>query len=84
MSKIKDKAIVHFWALRVSTLTTDLARKLESVLDKLPGVETFTITLETQELYISFDQNRLDFETLIREMAGAGCCMRDISAAVLL
>jgi len=78
------KAIVHLWALRVSTLTADLARKLEPVLRNLPGVEAFSIDLETQELHIRFDQNRLDFETLVREMAGAGCFMHDISAAVLL
>lgn len=84
MLKIEDKTIVHLWALRVSTLTADTARKLEPVLNNLPGVEAFTIVLETQELHIHFDQNRLDFETLVREMTQAGCPMRDISAAVLL
>jgi copper chaperone CopZ len=84
MLKIKDKVIVQLWALRVSTLTTDTARKLESVLNNLPGVEAFTITLETQELHIVFDQNRLDVRTLVGEMAGAGCSLRDMSAALLL
>ena len=84
MLKIKDKAIVQLWGLRVSTLTADTARKLETVLSNLPGVEAFIITLETQELHIVFDQNRLDFETLMRTMAQAGCSLRDMSAAVLL
>lgn len=84
MSTIEDKAIGYLWALRVSPLTTDLARKLEAVLNNLPGVEAFSIILETKELHIRFDQNRLDFETLVREMAGAGCFIRDMSAALLL
>jgi hypothetical protein len=85
MSTIEDEAIIHhLWALRVSTLTTDLARNLEAVLSNLPGVEAFSIILETQELHIRFDQNRLDFETLLRELAGAGCFIRDMSAALLL
>lgn len=84
MLKIKDKVIVQLWALRVSTLTTDTARKLETVLSNLPGVEAFTITLEIQELHIVFDQNRLDVRTLIGEMAEAGCSIRDMSAALLL
>jgi hypothetical protein len=84
MLKIEDKDIVQFWALRILTLTVDTAQKLEAILDNLPGVEAFTIILETQELRIVFDQNRLEFNTLIRKMAGAGCPMSDISAAVLL
>jgi hypothetical protein len=53
MSTIEDEAIIHhLWALRVSTLTTDLARNLEAVLSNLPGVEAFSIILETQELHI--------------------------------
>jgi hypothetical protein len=84
MLTIEDKAIVHFWALRVSTLTADIARKLETVLSNLPGVEIFAIVLETQELHIQFDKNRLDFGTLVRELARAGCSMRDMSAALLL
>jgi hypothetical protein len=84
MFMIEDKAIADLWALRVSTLTADTARKLESVLNNLPGDEAFTIVLETQELHIQFDQNRLDFETLLRELAGAGCSIGDMSAALLL
>jgi hypothetical protein len=84
MLKIEDKVVVQLWALRVSSLTTDTARRLEKVLSNLPGVVTFTIILETQELRILFDQNRLDFETLVRNMARAGCFLRDISAALLL
>jgi hypothetical protein len=84
MLTIEDKAIVHLWALRVSTLTADIAQKLETVLNNLPGVEAFTIILETQELHIQFDQNRLDFKTLIQELAEAGCSMHDMSAALLL
>ena len=84
MSKIEDKAIVQLWALRVSTLTADTARKLETVLKGLPGVETFTIILESQELTILFNQNQLDVRTLVEEMAAAGCSIRDMSAALLL
>ena len=84
MLKIGDKAIAQLWALRVSTLSLDTAQKLEAVLNSLPGVEAFTITLETQELHILFNQNQLDFRTLVEEMAGAGCFLRDMSAALLL
>lgn len=84
MLKLKDKAVVHLWGLRVSTLTADTAQKLETVLSNLPGVETFTIIPETQELHIVFNQTRLDFETLLRNMARAGCYLRDMSAALLL
>lgn len=84
MLKIGDKVIVQLWALRVSTLTADTAQKLEVVLNSLSGVEEFTIILETQELHILFNQNQLDFRTLVEEMAGVGCFLRDISAALLL
>lgn len=84
MLKIKDKAIAQLWALRVSTLTADTAQNLETVLTNLPGVEEFTITLETQELHIVFDQKQLDVRTLVGEMTSAGCSLRNISAALLL
>ena len=84
MSTIEDKAIADMWALRVSTLTADTARNLESVLDKLPGVEAFTVDLEIQELHVRFDQNQLGFGTLLRELAGAGCSIRDMSAILLI
>lgn len=84
MLKVKDKTIAHLWGLRVSTLTANTAQKLETVLSNLPGVEAFTIIPETQELHIMFDQNRLNFQTLVWNMARAGCFLRDMSAALLL
>lgn len=72
-----------FRALHVPTLTAEIAKNLEAVLNNLSGVEQFAITLETQELYIIFDRNRLAFPTLVQEMARAGCFLRDINAALL-
>ncbi len=75
---------MEFKALRVPILTAEIAGNLEASLRNLPGVEQFAIILETQELHIIFDENRLGFQTLAQEMAKAGCSLRDIDAAVLL
>jgi copper chaperone CopZ len=75
---------MEFKALRVPALTEEVALDLEALLNTLPGVEQFTIRLETQELSIKFDENQLGFQTLAQEMATAGCPLRDINAALLL
>ncbi len=75
--------MMEFKALHISTLTEEIAKNLETLLSNLSGVEQFEITLESQELYIMFDEKRLGFQTLAREMASAGCCLRDINAALL-
>ena len=76
--------IMEFKALRVPALTRDVAVNLEMLLDNLPGVEQFTIAIETQELSIKFNERELGFQTLAQEMAKAGCSLRDIDAALLL
>ena len=76
--------MMNFKALRVPTLTEEMALRLENVLDELPGIEQFVIGLETRELDIIFDENLLGFPTLVKAMAGAGCSLRHIEAAVLL
>jgi hypothetical protein len=75
---------MEFKALRVPTLTEEVAVNLESLLSDLQGVKQFKITLDTQELYIMFDENQLGFQTLAQEMAKVGCPLRDIDAALLL
>lgn len=76
--------MMKFKALRVSALSEEVAVSLETVLDDLPGVEHLKIALETQELDIVFDENRLGFQALVREMAKAGCSLRHIDAALLV
>jgi len=75
---------MEFKALRVPALTADVAGELEKLLGDLSGVEQFTITLETQELSIKFDENQLRFQTLAQKMANVGCSLHDIDAALLL
>jgi hypothetical protein len=75
---------MEFKALHVHALTEEIATNLEALLSNLPGVEQFAITLETQELYIMFDENQIHFQTLAQKMAKAGCSLRDIDAALLL
>jgi hypothetical protein len=75
---------MEFKALHVHALTKEIAANLEALLSNLPGVEQFAITLETQELYIMFDENQIHFQTLAQKMAKAGCSLRDIDAALLL
>jgi len=83
MLRPKERAIVSFRAFHVPTLTTQIAANLEVILSNLPGVKRFTISLEQQELLITFDQRQLDFQILAREMARAGCFLRDINVALL-
>jgi len=75
---------MEFKALHVHALTEDVATNLQSLLSNLSGVEQFEITLETQELYILFDEDQIGFQTLAQKMAQAGCPLRDIDAALLL
>ncbi|MFQ5576761.1 MAG: hypothetical protein ACE5G8_07215 [Anaerolineae bacterium] len=75
---------MEFKALRVPTLTQEVADSLDRSLRTLPGVQKFAIILETQELYIMFDENQVGFQTLVQEMAKVGCSLRNIDAALLL
>lgn len=75
---------MEFKALRVPALTEEVATKLEHLLSNLAGVENFSITLDTQELNVTFDENQLSFRKLIQEMTAAGCSLRNIDAALLL
>ncbi len=76
--------MMEFKALHVPTLTEEVAGDLELLLNDLPGVEQFKITLETQELYIMFDDSHIEFQTLAQAMSKVGCSLRNINAAVLL
>lgn len=76
--------MMEFKVLRVSTLTEEVAGNLEALLSNLPGIEQFEIMLETKELSILFNENQLGFQTLTKELAKAGCSLRDIDAALLL
>ena len=74
--------MTEFKALRVPTLTKEVAARLEALLIDLPGIEQFTITLDTPALDIIFDEERLDFRVLVQELARAGCPLQSISAAL--
>jgi hypothetical protein len=75
---------MEFKALRIPALTEEVAEQLDAVLSDLSGVQKFSITLETQELYIMFDENQVGFQALVQEMAKVGCALRNIDAALLL
>lgn len=75
---------MEFKALRVSTLTEEVAGNLDQLFSNLNGVEHFTIKLDTQELHIVFDENQLSFRNLVQEMTKAGCSLQHIDAALLL
>ena len=75
--------MMEFTALRVSAFTEEVAEKLKALFSSLPGIEGFTFAIETQELRIIFDENRVDFRTLAQKMAKAGCPLRNIEAALL-
>ncbi len=75
---------MEFKALRVPALNKKVADELEHTLSELSGVKKFEITLETQELYIMFDENQVGFQTLAHEMAKVGCSLKNIDAALLL
>jgi hypothetical protein len=67
-------------ALNVPNLTHEVAHRLETSLGERPGVELLNILLDSQELYISFNERVLNLPTLARIMAEAGCPLRNISA----
>ena len=75
--------MMEFKALRVPTLTKEVATRLEARLIDLPGIKQFTITLDTPALDIVFDEEQLDFRILIQELAKAGCPLQSISAVLL-
>ena len=75
---------MEFKALHVNSLTDEVAENLEMLLGELSGIEEFTVTLETRELYIMFDEKLIRFQDLVEKMAQAGCPLRDIDAALLL
>jgi hypothetical protein len=75
---------MEFKALRISTLSDDVASRLEILFNELAGVEKFTIQLDTQELHIVFDEDQLSFRRLVQEMTKAGCSLQQIDAALLL
>ena len=75
---------MEFKALRVVALTEDVANNLEATLSNLSGVKKFAIAVETQELNIIFDEHQLSFRMLVKEMAKAGCPLKNIDAALLL
>ncbi|NJN95331.1 MAG: hypothetical protein HC875_15090 [Anaerolineales bacterium] len=75
---------MEFKALHIPTLTEDVAVKLEAGLKCLPGIRQLTITLETQEFDIVFDEDQVGFRTVAQEMEKAGCPLRGISAALFL
>ena len=75
--------MMKFTALRIPMLTEEVAVELKVLFSNLPGIEQFTLALEKHELHILFDESRLDFQTLAREMARVGCPLRNIEAALL-
>jgi hypothetical protein len=75
---------MEFKALRVPSLTEEVAKNLGHLLENLAGVHSYTITTDTQELRIVFDENQLGFKTLVQEMAEVGCSLQNIDAALLL
>lgn len=83
-SSAQGSSIMEFKALRAPALTEEVAIKLEARLNALPGVEQLIISLETQELHIVFDENRIGLRTLVQEMANAGCPLRNINAALFM
>ncbi len=74
--------MLEFQALRVSALTDEVATQLKKRLGELDGIEQFSITVERQELRIKFDDAKIDFQPLMKEMAKAGCSLKDIDAAL--
>ncbi len=75
---------MEFKALRIPALTEEVADNLTELLNELSGVEQFAVSLEKRELYVMFDENQLGFQTLVQEMARAGCSLHHIDAALLL
>ena len=75
--------MVEFKALRVPALTEDVASRLEFLFSQLAGVADYRIVVDSQTLEIRFDELVLDFQTLARELANAGCPLRNMNAALI-
>jgi hypothetical protein len=75
---------MEFKALRVPSLTEEVAKNLELLLENLIGVISYDIKTDTRELHIVFDEHQLGFKTLIQELAEVGCSLKNIDAALLL
>lgn len=75
---------MEFKALHIPTLTEEVAARLETGFRRLPGIQQFTITVETREFRIVFDENQVGFRTLVQELEKAGCPLRGISAALFI
>jgi len=75
---------MEFKALNVPALNEETAAKLDALFSTLSGIEQYTITVDTGELDIVFDENQLSFRALISEMTEAGCPLNHIDAALLL
>ena len=79
-----ENPTMEFKALNVPALNEETATKLDALFSTLSGIKQYTITVDTQELDIVFDENQLSFRALISEMTAAGCPLKHIDAAVLL
>lgn len=75
---------MEFKALHIPTLTEEVAAKLELELNRLPGIKQLTITLETREFDIIFDEDQVGFRTLAQQLEKAGCPLHGISAALFI
>ncbi len=74
---------MEFRVLHTTSMTEELARRLEALLSNLPGVQRFIIAVEKQEFCVVFDETQLGFRTLVHEISQAGCPLRNINAALL-
>ena len=72
---------MEFIALSAPMLTHQVADKLALLLEQLAGVEEFTISVETQQFRIVFDETELPFNILALSIADSGCPIQSISAA---
>ncbi len=75
--------MLEFEALHIPALTPEIASNLENSLRLLPGVENYRINVETRQVQVVFDEQRLGFVNLIQVMSVAGCPLRSINAALL-
>ena len=83
-TELGEDPTMEFKALNVPALNEETAEKLDALFSTLSGIKQYTITVDTGELDIVFDEEQISFRTLISEMAEAGCSLKNIDAAVLL
>ena len=74
---------MEFRVLHTTSMTEELARRLDTLLSNLSGVQKFIIAVERQEFCIVFDETQLGFRTLVDEIARIGCPLQSINAALL-